>query len=155
MKLEHLFDGETWYVGEGAWLYGEHEAAGFGEGEGTICGPRIAGRLRWANRPRRRPDGVWLPDVTGYIQTDDGVQVLVEFRGRSMPEQQPGDGRDVVCSIAFSAADERYRWLDTVVGIMEARYDAGSSRTTLRVHECVNELPARAASGPAVYDTRP
>ena len=140
MKMEHLFDGELWYVTEGAWAYGEREASGYTEGDGWARGERLSGTIRWSNRPARREDGVWLSDIRGFIQPDDDAPVLIEFRGRTMPERTPGEARDVVCSVTFRSADTRYAWVNDVVAMLEARHDPSTGRMAFRVYSCSNEL---------------
>lgn len=144
MELEHLFDGETWYDDDGLWVYGEMEAVGYASGAGTLSGPALTGAFRFSNLPRRREDGTWLPDIRGYVTTDDGAGVLLEARGISVPETGPGQARDVVCALTFRTSDARYAWLDRVSAIMEARHDPQTSRMRLRAFACVNELPASA-----------
>lgn len=140
MQLEHLFRGELWYVTKGAWLYGDGEAAGYGEGEGWARGPALSGSIRWSNRPSRRADGVWSADIRGYLQTDGGAHVLLEMHGRSLSERVPGETRDVLCSLSMRAADERYARLNSVLGILEARHDASTGRMTFRAFEVLNDL---------------
>jgi len=147
MQLTHLFDAELWYVGEGAWAYDPLGAAGYGEGEGIVRGDRIRGSLRWSNRPRRRSDGAWLPDLCGFIRTLDGVAVLFTLRGVSLPESEPGELRSVVCSLMFECPDESYRWLNPIVAAVEARFDPVTGRMMARAWECVNDLPVAVAPG--------
>lgn len=142
MRLDHLFDGETWYEDDGVWVYGETEAAGYVAGAGSLTGPVIRGALRFSNRPSRREDGTWLPDIRGYVTTDDGAGVLLEACGISVPESGPGETRDVVCSLVFRSSDPRYAWLNRISAIMEARHDPQTARMRLRAFACVNELPA-------------
>jgi hypothetical protein len=42
---------------------------------------RISGRFRGANHPYRRGDGTFQPDFQGVIETDDGAEVLFDYRG--------------------------------------------------------------------------
>lgn len=142
MRLDHLFDGETWYDDDGVWVYGETEAAGYAAGSGVLTGPALSGQMRFSNLPRRREDGTWLPDIRGFVTTDDGVGVILEAQGISVPEAAPGLDRDVVCSLIFRCSDERYSWLNQVSGVMEARHDPHTARMRIRAYACVNELPA-------------
>lgn len=81
-------------------------------GEGR-CEGRVSGRYRCVNRPRRRPDGTWVPDMDGAVETDDGATVLLRLTGRGEPEAEP-TGR-VVVTLRHVADDERYAWLDGAV----------------------------------------
>jgi hypothetical protein len=85
------------------------------------CEGRISGRFRGANHPHRRSDGTFLPDLQGIIETDDGAQVLFDYRGYG--RAYPVGRRQVVVSGTHLSEDERYTWLnDTLsVGVGEAR----------------------------------
>ena len=66
----------------GASLAGEDslEYQFFGIGDGRREG-RVTGRFRGANYPYRRGDGTFLPNFQGVIETDDGAEVLFDYRG--------------------------------------------------------------------------
>ena len=93
-----------------------------GIAEGRVEG-RVAGRFRGANRARRLPAGTWLPDLNGAIATDDGAAVLVRVTGYGRPDEQP-TGR-VVGSVTHATDDERYAWLDGVLGALEGEVRGG------------------------------
>ena len=62
MRLEHLCDMELVYREEalygGKFLlvrpYGGEEGSGYGEGDGSVSGSKLSGRVRWVNHPHRR-----------------------------------------------------------------------------------------------------
>jgi hypothetical protein len=105
------------------------------------CEGRLAGRLRGANHPHRRTDLTYLPDFQGVIETDDGADVMFDYRGYG--RAQPEGARQVVGSATHVAGDERYRWLNDVVcplaGEVRARDDAGGMNIVLDVCELVWE----------------
>ncbi len=148
MRLEPLCELDMYYRGEGVWLkpYGEKEAAGYGAGDGEVTGQRLNGKMVWSNHPRRREDGVWCPDVDGYIVTEDGARVLVEIRGYSVREDTPEVRRAIVAGVGFRASDPKYRWLNVVIGVGEGEIEENPTDTsnldhwTLRVFACVNEV---------------
>jgi uncharacterized protein DUF3237 len=123
---------EAWYVD----LEGERgtESEHFFIAEGR-CEGRIAGRFRGANHPHRRTDLTYLPDFQGVIETDDGADVMFDYRGygRAYPEER----RQVVASATHLASDERYRWLNdvvcTIAGEVRPRADAGGMEIVLEV----------------------
>ena len=107
MRLEPLYRiafryGESYRTGD-EWLL-------IGEGR---CEGRVSGRYRCVNRPRLRPGGTFVPDMSAAIETDDGATVLVQLTGRGDPDAQPTG--QVVVAIRHVTDDERYAWLDGVV----------------------------------------
>lgn len=143
MRLEPLYRvrfhyPEAWFVE----LEGQRgtESEHFFIAEGR-CEGRIAGRFRGANHPHRRTDLTYLPDFQGVIETDDGADVMFDYRGygRAYPEEM----RQVVAAATHLAGDERYRWLNDVVcaiaGQVRPREDAGGMEIVLDVAELVWE----------------
>jgi hypothetical protein len=90
--------------------------------QGRVEG-RVAGRFRGANRARRRPDGSFLPELNGAISTADGATVLVRLTGYGHPEQEPA-GR-VLAAITHTCDDDRYAWLDGVLGVVAGEVRGG------------------------------
>jgi hypothetical protein len=83
VRLEPLYRVRFSY--SGGWsadLAGPDSAEGrfFFLAEGR-CEGRISGLSRGANHPHRRSDGTFLPDFQGVIETDDGAEVLFDYRG--------------------------------------------------------------------------
>jgi hypothetical protein len=142
MKLEFLFDIELDYAGGFAVLapYGEREGSGYGSGGGSVSGERVNGTLRWSNHPRRREDGVLMPDAHGLIDTDDGARILFHFSGYSHPIEGAPTLRKVVSPGTFESDDDRYRWLNDVVVMAEGTIDFETLRLGLRCYACVTEV---------------
>ena len=90
--------------------------------QGAVEG-RVNGRFRGANRARRRPDGSFLPDLSGAISTDDRATVLVHLTGYGHPEREP-DGQ-VLAAIQHTADDERYAWIDGMLGVVAGEVRGG------------------------------
>jgi hypothetical protein len=42
--------------------YGNESGLGWGGGDGTVAGEQLSGGAQWSNQPRRRGDGVMLPN---------------------------------------------------------------------------------------------
>jgi len=127
MRLEHFCDMEFRYDTAGFAVlapFGGAEAQGYGVGTGTVTGDRLAGTIRWSNTPRRRGDGVLLPDTDGIIATSDGARVFFSMRGYSLAKATPVS-RVLLSSITFAADDERYAWLNTAFGVQEGDVDLG------------------------------
>jgi hypothetical protein len=123
MRLEPLYRVRFSYAG--GWsvgLAGQDSAEGrfFFLAEGR-CEGRISGLFRGANHPHRRGDGTFLPDFQGVIETDDGAEVLFDYRGYG--RAYPVGRRQIVASGTHLSQDERYRWLNDSlsVGVGEVR----------------------------------
>jgi len=90
----------------------------YGTMEGRLAGERLGGALRLTNLAERRDDGVNLPTLRGVLTTDDGAAIWVELDG--IATLRPSDGARVfVTACRFRTGDERYAWLNTVVGVLE------------------------------------
>jgi hypothetical protein len=107
--------------------------------EGTVMGERIRGAHKGMNKSTLRVDGEATGDIRGIIVTDDNAQIYYEIRSYGLA----GEGlRTVIGSVFFVTGDERYRWLNTVVGVIEGGYAWDDNRRlvgTARVHAAVPE----------------
>ncbi len=142
MRLEPLYRArfatkESWNVE----VAGQHgvEGQSFLLVEGG-CDGRLRATLRAANFPRRRSDGVLTPDFRGVLETDDGAVVLFAWRGYGTTT---ADGeRRLVGTITHLTDDDRYRWLNEVIGVLGGRVeprDDGGLDVELDVSELVWE----------------
>ena len=94
----------------------------YGTLEGTVAGDRLAGSLRVTNLAAKRPDDVNLPTMRGVLTTADDAAVWVECDG--IATSRPSDGARVfVAAVRFRTGDQRYAWLNTVVGAIEGVLD--------------------------------
>jgi hypothetical protein len=117
MELVELGELELTYTwlelldfGSGGQLYGTME--------GRLVGERLTGDLRLTNLAARRADNVNLPMLRGVLATDDGAAIWVELDG--IATLRPSDdARVFVTACRFRTGDERYGWLNTVVGVLE------------------------------------
>lgn len=145
MQLEHVCDMEFVFqeapvLGQKFLLirpYGGEEGKGYGEGDGTVTGTKLNGKLRWVNHPHRRSDGAMLPDVHGVILTDDGATVMFNLQGRTFFEGKTGKQ---LLLTNFEAEDERYLWLNSALCVLEGVIDAERLIMRARVYACVHEL---------------
>jgi hypothetical protein len=76
------------------------------------------GDVRLTNLAVRRPDNVNLPTLRGVLTTDDGAAVWVELDGIATLRASD-EARVFVTACRFRTGDERYRWMNTVVGVLE------------------------------------
>ncbi|HEU5369326.1 MAG TPA: DUF3237 family protein [Ktedonobacterales bacterium] len=144
MRLDYLCDLELAHQEEPVYgrlnvlvrPYGSEEGTAYGEGGGTFTGS-IQGKARWVNHPRRRSDGTMLPETHGVIMTDDGAAIMFTFQGRTVFEGSVGKQ---LLTISFEAEDERYRWLNQAVCVVEGLVSIPTLAMRGRVYCCVHEL---------------
>jgi hypothetical protein len=117
--------------------YGGEEGSGYGEGDGTVSGPRLQGTVRWVNHPHRRSDGSMLPDAHGIIWTQDQCVVTFTLQGRTIFEQ--GQGKQLL-SVIFEAEAEAYRWLNSTLCVLEGIIDGERLAMRARVFACRSDL---------------
>jgi hypothetical protein len=91
--------------------------------EGTCTG-RIAGRFRGANHPRRRTDHTYAMDLQGFIETEDGATVVLDFKGYG--RAYPKGRRQVVGAAWHICDDEKYKWLNDSIGMISGEVRAPS-----------------------------
>ena len=154
MRLEPFCKLSMQY-GSGSWHrpYGsgeEAEAAGFGQGGGTVSG-EVEGEMVWSNFPRRRQDGVWTPNLRGLMTLRDGAELLVSIHGQSVHEDAPGDRRAILARVEVTTEAEPYRWLNTCFLVGEGEIDEDREHWWLDVYVCVNEQ----AQGPPALGEPP
>jgi hypothetical protein len=138
MRLDYLCDLELAYTSLIVLSpFGGEDGVAYGEGDGEFRGERLAGRARWSNHPKRRGDGVYLPDAHGVIETQDEAQVIFHLRGRTRIESDVGLQNLVV---TFESEDDRYAWLNGEVCVAEGVIDAKEGAMKGRVYVCLNEL---------------
>jgi uncharacterized protein DUF3237 len=118
----------------------DYESGGqlYGTMDGSLTGDRLSGKVRLTNLAARRSDNVNLPTLRGILTTDDGAPIWVEMDGVATLRQEDG-ARVFVTACRFRTGDERYRRLNSVVGILEGVLDSvgvgGVARG--RLFECV------------------
>jgi hypothetical protein len=126
------------------------EALGFGHGDGDVKG-EIEGTVVWANSPRRRQDGVWTPNVRGFITTSDGDQLVLSIHGQSVLEDAPGHRRAILARVELTTEAAGYRWLNTCFVVAEGAIDEEIEEFWGECYVCVNEQ----AQGPPALGEEP
>jgi uncharacterized protein DUF3237 len=142
MRLEPLFHMDLDYE-DGFFVlapYGGTEGAGYGSGKGRVSGDRVSGAVRWVNHPRRREDGVLVPDAHGVIETEDEARIVFHLGGYSTPIEGSPSVRLIVSPASFATDDDRYRWLNDLVAIGEGTIDFQTLRISMRYFAVVAEL---------------
>lgn len=143
MDLEVLCTMDLQYSGDFhlARPYGNESGVGWGVGGGRVTGQRLSGEVQWSNQPRRRGDGVMLPNARGVISTEDGAEVFFDLTGRTVFLDVDGTtvGRQLLMTL-FESESENYAWLNNSVCMTEGAIDPAKLSTHFVVHLCRSEL---------------
>jgi hypothetical protein len=85
----------------------------FAEGR---CEGGVVGKFRAANHPRRRADLTFAMNMQGFIQTDDGGLVMVDYQGYG--RAYPPGRRQVVWAAWHTTNVEKYRHLNDTICVI-------------------------------------
>jgi hypothetical protein len=136
MELVELGEVELVYTSLDPLDYGP-DGQLYGTMEGRLSGDRVSGRIHLTNLAHRRADNVNVPTLRGVLATDDGANVWVELDGVATLRESD-NARIFVTSCRFRTGDERYRWLNSVLGVLEGVLDqvAVGGRAKSRLFQC-------------------
>ena len=109
-------------------LYDGAFVQAFGNGYGAVAWDDIPGRIEWANFPARRPDGVFMPDVTGVIELEGhDNKVLYRFQGISL--EPDADGRRLFSGpVRWFTGEPELAYLNDRWGFIEGQIDVETGR---------------------------
>jgi hypothetical protein len=121
--------------------YGNESGLGWGVGDGTVAGERLSGSTQWSNQPRRRGDGVMLPNARGVITTSESAEVFFDLTGRTVFVERDGAtvGRQLLMTL-FESEDERFAWLNNKVCMTEGAIDPERLTAHFEVYLCESDL---------------
>jgi len=138
MRLEPFGRFRMRYI-QGSWHrpYGGEEGAGFGTGDGEMSGT-LEGSAVWSNRPRRREDGVWTPNLHGVVKTVADEEVLVSIHGQSVLEVG-SNRRAILARVELTTEAETWQWLNTCFFVGEGEINEDHEEWWLTIYLCVNE----------------
>ena len=140
MQSEALYSTSQAYLGdttEFVELYDGAFLQMFGRGEGTLDWDGTEGRIEWTNFPQRRPDGVYLPDITGVIKlVGSDHPIMYRMHGISLlPDQH--DRRLFAGPVRWFTEHPGLLWLNDRWGYEEGEIDRetlGFSTRTYVLH---------------------
>jgi hypothetical protein len=126
VRSEVLYSTEQTYIDETTEFVELYDGAFlqmFGRGEGTVIWGDKRGRVEWTNFPTRRPDGVYLPDITGVIKLDRSDHpIMYRLQGISLlPDDN--DRRLFAGPVRWYTADPGLLWLNDLWGYEEGELD--------------------------------
>ncbi|HBY95446.1 MAG: DUF3237 domain-containing protein [Ardenticatenaceae bacterium] len=149
--LEHLFDAELWYRSDTDIVVpvGDREGELIGSGEGTITGEKIRGTIHWSffaancayllvRSGIEPPPGQHLcrTNPGGIIETDDGARIWFDARGYGLRGYNPAQPHKwhLTMALQFHTNDQRYRWLNTTLGVWEGEFNEEAGRASYRAY---------------------
>ena len=112
-----------------------------GRGEGTVEWDGMEGRIEWTNFPPRRPDGVYLPDITGVIKLDGSDHpIMYRMHGISLlPDEQ--DRRLFAGPVRWYTDNPDFLWLNDRWGYEEGEVDRETLGFNTRAFVLLPEPP--------------
>ncbi len=124
-RLEHLFEVKLQFR-QGMTPISSAEGKGgeyIGSGAGTVKGARIGGTVRW-DLFEEHEETLCRSDLTGVIETNEGVQIQFESRGFFIQPDLSNPNRWITsASVHFNTADPRYEWLNMRLAVWEGEFD--------------------------------
>jgi hypothetical protein len=131
VPLVHLFDAELEYRPEMTPIASDGDGELAGSGDGNIDGPKVRGSLRWTlfEGPGELQCSM---NPTLVIDTEDGASIGIEGRGYGRRTSRTDQLWRVAATLAFSAKEERYAWLDGAIGVWEGEFNAERHRARYR-----------------------
>lgn len=97
----------------------------FAEGR---CEGTISGRFRAGNHPRRRTDRTFTMNMQGFIETDDGGLIMVDYQGYG--RAYPPGRRQVVGAAWHISSHDTYRSLNDAICVIAGEVRAPTNQST-------------------------
>ncbi len=86
------------------------------------------------NLPTRRPDNVNTPAMRALLRTDDGATIYLELNGLAILRKED------TTSLTLRSGEERYAWVNDVLGVVEGVLNTQTDQAVARAYECRNTL---------------
>jgi|SRR5580704_6580285 hypothetical protein len=120
---------------------GNESGLGWGGGDGTVAGEQLSGGAQWSNQPRRRGDGVMLPQRPWRHHRSRGSGGLLRSDGthRLRRKGRRNFGRQLLMTL-FESEDERYAWLNNKVCMAEGTINPRTLTMHFEVYSCESDL---------------
>ncbi len=137
VRTEPLYSTDQGYIvgtTESVELYEGAFLQMIGRGDGTVDWSGESGRVEWTNFPQRRPDGMYLPDITGVIHLE-GRSRPVLYRMQGISLLPDAEGRRLFAGpIRWYTDDPDLLWLNDLWGYEEGALDLDTLRFRTRAH---------------------
>ena len=135
--LEVLFEIELQYVQQFsdaaavAGRVGEY----IGSGKGSVMGPRIQGEVSRWDLYEDVSEVVCRSNLSGVIETNDGAIINFDTMGFfKVPDKSQPQQWITTAGVNFTTDDERYGWLNDVLGIWEGTFNMETYRHHYQVY---------------------
>ncbi len=126
-QLEHLFEVRLMYQeGKPAVSMDGKVGEYVGSGEGTVTGSRINGIVHWTLFESQQ-ETACESNLFGIITTEDGAEIRFDTMGFFLrPYKDKPKLWVTSAAVSFETDDERYAWLNPLLGVWEGTFDMGS-----------------------------
>ena len=105
-----------------------------GRGQGSVDWAGASGTIEWTNFPPRRPDGIYLPDITGIIRLDSSERPIM-YRMQGISLRPDGEGRRLFAGpVRWYTDDPDLLHLNDRWGYEEGQLDLGTLRFRTRAY---------------------
>ncbi len=144
MRSELLYTTDQGYIGETTELVELYDGAFlqmYGRGTGIARWGDLDGTIEWTNFPPRRPDGAYLPDITGVIKLDGSDHpVMYRMHGISLVAGESGQ-RLFAGPVRWYTDHPDLVWLNDRWGYEEGELDPATLRFATRAFVLHPESP--------------
>ncbi len=149
--LTHLFDAQLKYNDKiNVDIPMEGRTGDFiGKGEGTINGEKISGTILWQfyaedcaylwvkeGQPPPADQHLCKTNPGGIITTTDGAKIKFDAKGYGFRGADSTRSHIwfLTAALQFNTDDERYKWLNTKLGVWEGRFDEKANTANYRAY---------------------
>ena len=126
-RLQPLFEVKLSYVeGKPAVSMDGKVGEYLGSGEGTVAGGRLNGAVHWTLFEAQRKTAC-ESNLFGIITTEDGAEIRFDTMGFfRRPYKDKPHLWVTSAAVSFETDDERYAWLNPILGVWEGTFDMSS-----------------------------
>ncbi|MGI9584468.1 MAG: hypothetical protein ACR2N7_02645 [Acidimicrobiia bacterium] len=129
MRSELLYSTDQAYIDSTMEYVELHEGAYlqmYGRGNGRVDWAGTPGSIEWTNFPPRRPDGIYLPDITGVIKlVGSEHSIMYRMNGISLSPDEHGQ-RLFAGPVRWITDHPDFLWLNDRWGYEEGALDANT-----------------------------
>ncbi len=105
-----------------------------GSGTGTVGGPKVKGTVHWTLF-EGQSETICESNLFGMIETDDGARIKFDTLGFFMRSDKHNPNQWVTsAAVKFDTTDERYQWLNSILGVWKGEFDMGTYRHHYQVY---------------------